>query len=243
MARIRSIHPGIWTDEDFAVLSMAARVLYFGILTECDDHGIFEWKPIGLKMRIFPADKVDVEPLISELIGANKVSQMEPDQDKYLGVRNFCKYQRPKKPTYRFPFKPEWGSYVGLTDDSSVPVPHQFGTGTEIPPQMKEEGGNRRRKEDSADAAPPSNSRYAFESGIIRLSKKHFDQWRENFSHLDLGAELIALTPWADQAGPERWFHAVANALAKRNREVKSGKDNAKNGPEFKWKSGIEGVV
>jgi hypothetical protein len=26
---------------------------------QCDDHGIFEWKPIVLKALIFPADNVE----------------------------------------------------------------------------------------------------------------------------------------------------------------------------------------
>ena len=31
MARIRSIHPGIWTDEAFVELSALARLLYIGL--------------------------------------------------------------------------------------------------------------------------------------------------------------------------------------------------------------------
>lgn len=37
MARIRSIHPGLYTDESFATLTMAARVLIIGIWNHADD--------------------------------------------------------------------------------------------------------------------------------------------------------------------------------------------------------------
>ena len=56
MARIRSVHPGIWTDEAFLSCDPLARLLFIGIWTDADDHGAFEWKPIGLKLKLLPAD-------------------------------------------------------------------------------------------------------------------------------------------------------------------------------------------
>lgn len=228
MARIRSIHPGIWTDEGFAMLSMAARVLLFGIWTDADDHGVFEWKPVGLKMRIFPADKVDIEPLLDELVMFNMVGRFTHDGREYGAVRNFCKFQRPKKPTYKYPMPPNVRTYVASTNAGSEPsgderdeVPHQYGTGSELSPQMEREEGigeKKERKKDTADAVSSSSKKYAFESGVIRLTDKHFNQWKQAFSHLDLAAELIALTEWA--ATQPKWFHAVSSALAKRNREM-----------------------
>lgn len=43
MARIRSIHPGLFTDEAFASLSMAARVLLLGLGTLTDYRDRFVW--------------------------------------------------------------------------------------------------------------------------------------------------------------------------------------------------------
>lgn len=65
---------------------------------------------------------------------------------------------------------------------------------------------------------PPSAGRRpaAFESGVIRLTQKDLDQWIEAFSHLDVKAELLALTEWAQKQ--QNWFMAVSGALAKRNR-------------------------
>lgn len=105
-------------------------------------------------------------------------------------------------------------------------------TPPETPPDTEQ---NRTESEtDAADAAPTSDllssnspspparaaKSYAFESGIIRLSQKDFDKWKRAYSHLDLEAELLSMTRWAAEQGPENWFFAVSGALAKRNREL-----------------------
>lgn len=101
----------------------------------------------------------------------------------------------------------------------------------------------RKKEEDTATAVPPSAAPYAFESGVIRLTPKDFNRWKEAFSHLDLSAELVGLTEWAGTQG-QKWFHAVSGALAKRNREAGIRIEQAKNGTgEFKWRSGMEGIV
>lgn len=41
MSRIRSIHPGLWTDEAFVSLSPMARLFLMGLWNECDDMGSF----------------------------------------------------------------------------------------------------------------------------------------------------------------------------------------------------------
>ena len=112
MARIRSVHPGLFTDEAFAGLSHAAQVLFIGIWTECDDQGVFEWKPIGLKMRIFPAANVDVSSLLAEMEAANMVRQFSHDDRQYGAVRNFCTYQKPKFPKFRFSIDDNIRAYV-----------------------------------------------------------------------------------------------------------------------------------
>lgn len=144
MSRIRSIHPGLFTDEAFVSVSMAARVLALGTWTECDDHGVFEWKPLTLKMKVFPADNADVDALLTELAAANMVKAFQQDGKKYGAVRNFCRYQRPKKPAYRHPLPNELRTYVHLSAIGSEPVTHQESTTSEKPPQMEDGGGKKK---------------------------------------------------------------------------------------------------
>lgn len=84
-----------------------------------------------------------------------------------------------------------------------------------------------------------SNKEYAFESGIIRLTEKDFNQWKSAFSHLDLAAELLGLSKWASEQGLN-WFPALSGALAKRNREAKARLTEK---PKFKTLSGMEGIL
>ncbi|WP_094755849.1 hypothetical protein [Acetobacter orientalis] len=98
MARIRSVHPGLYTDEAFMTLSMAARVLLVGLWSHADDGGGFEWKPLVLKARIFPADNLDIEPVMQELEENDVIKRYDVSGKGYGAVRNFGKWQRPQKP-------------------------------------------------------------------------------------------------------------------------------------------------
>lgn len=121
MARIRSVHPGLFTDEAFASVSPLARILMIGIWTECDDQGVFEWKPITLKMRILPADMADVSALLAELAGVNAIAKFDVAGKFYGAVRNFQKFQRPKKPNSVYPLPAEFRNYVASSGASSEP--------------------------------------------------------------------------------------------------------------------------
>jgi hypothetical protein len=66
--------------------------------TEADDHGIFEWKPITLKMRLLPADDSKLEVLLNELELQNLIKKFEVEGKDYGAIRNFCKFQKPRWP-------------------------------------------------------------------------------------------------------------------------------------------------
>lgn len=160
MSRIRSIHPGIYTDEDWAGVSVAARWLGVGLMTIADDNGIFEWKPLQIKMTIFPADAIDVAALLGELEQAGRLIQFTDSGKRYGAIRNFLRYQRPRKPKAWHPFpdaiKPFVGSGSELASDETGAVPQK----SELPsveskmvPQpsekcaQREEGGGMREDE------------------------------------------------------------------------------------------------
>lgn len=151
MSRIRSIHPGLWTDDAFMALSAHARLLIIGIWTEAFDDGVFEWKPLTLKARIFPADAVDMHALLDELVAGAFVRREEFEGRQIGLVRNFREYQRPKKPNSSGMLRAEWGTYVGIAAGGGEPVPHQSTTGSEKSPQMEDGGG-----EEDVDPPPPS---------------------------------------------------------------------------------------
>lgn len=142
MSRIRSVHPGLWTDEAFVSMSPLARVFFIGLWTEADDKGTFPWSPLKLKMRILPADNADVESLLGELVSGDAVMRYEVDGKEFGAIRNFTKFQRPKKPNDIHPCTKEACQYTGQdkkkqgvsdrdvpdqSESSSEPVPHHSG--------------------------------------------------------------------------------------------------------------------
>lgn len=98
MARIRSVHPGLATDEDMLECKPLVRLFFILLGTQADDYGCFEWKPVRLKVRLLPNDKDDVEPILAELERVNRVAAYTVAGKKYGVIRNFLKFQRPQKP-------------------------------------------------------------------------------------------------------------------------------------------------
>lgn len=161
MGRIRSVHPGLFTDEAYMSLSMAAKAALPGLWTECDDAGVFEWKPIVIKAKIFPADNVDMSAILGELQEVNCLRIVEVDGRKYGLIRNFRKWQRPEKPKHRHPLPDDCRSYVGLSPSHQQPITDAPANGSGISPQREEEGGKRKEEGDNTLPSPATISREA----------------------------------------------------------------------------------
>jgi hypothetical protein len=189
MARIRSVHPGLFTDENFAQLTLDCPIavpLLIGLWTEADDAGAFEWKPLTLKMRILPAAPVRVDDLLEVLAGVDLIRRFEIDGRTFGVIRNFVRWQRPKKPKDVHPYTAESRAYAGFVDgqrpragagrrsededDLFDEDAGEFrtgsakggtgsangGTGSELGRQREEEGG---RREESPPPPPPAGAR------------------------------------------------------------------------------------
>lgn len=149
MARIRSIHPGLFTDPEFAELDESAQVFFLGLLCEADDNGVFEWKPTMLRIRYRPTKDGPVDALLSELEAANKIASYEIGGRKYGAIRKFTQWQKPKSPKSWHPIPEHFRNYVGsggsiseIPTDEVTTLPRKG----EITPQ-REEGGGRREEE------------------------------------------------------------------------------------------------
>lgn len=158
MARIRSIHPGMFTDEQYMSLSLAAKFVWPGVWTEADDHGVLEWKPLTLKARLAPADPVDMPAIMDELVTAGLLLRFTEDGKQYAVVKGFLKWQRPKEPRYRFPFPQQAKLFA-----------ENFSNASPMSPQ-REEGGGRREEGSEANAsgadAPQDPVKVLFDEGV-----------------------------------------------------------------------------
>lgn len=96
MARIRTIKPDFWTDGNMIGLTPFARLFFIGLwnFTLCD-RGHLPDDPMGLKLKILPADSVDPFELVEELLGRGRVTRLSmADGRTFLFVPRFVDHQK-----------------------------------------------------------------------------------------------------------------------------------------------------
>lgn len=122
MARIRSVHPGLFTDEGFVGLSAEAQVFFIGLWTEADDQGLFEWRPSRLHLRLMPTKPVNVADLLSELEQADPpmICAFEHGGKRFGAIRNFRRWQKPKTPNTIHTLPDSLREYVGLKAEQNT---------------------------------------------------------------------------------------------------------------------------
>jgi len=95
MARIRTIKPGFFFNEELAALPPFTRLFFIGLWTQVDREGRCEDRPVRLKANLFPYDNVDVEEMILELVAYGHLVRYSVGGVKILAVPNFLKHQIP----------------------------------------------------------------------------------------------------------------------------------------------------
>lgn len=134
MARIRTIKPEFWTDDAITECSLSARLLFIGMWNFADDRGNIERSAKQMKMKIFPADVIEIEPLLRELLFHNLLIEYEVEDKKYLHIRTFTEHQRINRPSDTgLPLYDEsLRTHGGLTEDSPTEGKGREGKGREV---------------------------------------------------------------------------------------------------------------
>lgn len=94
MARIRTIKPSFFKNEELADLPMTARMLFIGLWTLADREGRLEDRHKRIKVEIFPYDTVDIDSLLSRLQSAGFIMRYGVGEMKVIQIINFSKHQR-----------------------------------------------------------------------------------------------------------------------------------------------------
>lgn len=98
MARIRSIKPEFWDDEEIADLPRDARLLYIGTWNQADEHGRLRGNPKWIKGKIFPYDDdIDadyIDGLLKMLSDMGKVVRYTVAGKAYMYLPNLDRHQR-----------------------------------------------------------------------------------------------------------------------------------------------------
>lgn len=101
MARIRTIKPEFWTDEDMAEVSEAACLLAIGLLNYADDEGYFNANPKLIKAAVFPIREpsVTIPVMLRELSNHGYLCMFSTSDNRHFGlIQNFAKHQVVNKP-------------------------------------------------------------------------------------------------------------------------------------------------
>lgn len=205
MARIRSVHPSLWTDENFVSLQVMARLFLIGMWNEADDYGLFEWKPTRLKMRLAPNDAIDAAAIMDELAAAGFLVRLDRD-GKALGlVKNFRKFQRPKTPSSPLvPLDDAILSIIGIDKPADVPQSHR--SPSPVPPQPSPDDGEKSpQMEDGGGRMEGEGEKFASLTQA-RVRADDFAELWSAYPHPPNASRKLAEAAWARVAGeaPER---------------------------------------
>lgn len=147
MARIRTIKPEFWTDEEMAELSEPACLLAIGLLNYADDEGYFNANTKLIKAAVFPIREpsVPITVLVRELSNCGYLTMFSTTDGKHFGrITNFARHQVINKP--------KESKIKGLEL-----IPYESGTDTVlVPPGMDQGSGIREGNE------TPHNAREIF---------------------------------------------------------------------------------
>lgn len=97
VARIRTIKPKFFTDEDLAELAFSDRLLFVGLWTQADKAGRLEDRPKRLKAELFPYDDLDMDDALGRLANAKFITRYEGNGKRLIQVRTWHRHQRPPK--------------------------------------------------------------------------------------------------------------------------------------------------
>lgn len=87
--------PGFFQNEQLAELPFEARLLFIGLWCMADREGRLENRPKRIKMNVFPADSIDVEPLLDGLEGRGLIERYEAKGVPCIEIPKFLEHQRP----------------------------------------------------------------------------------------------------------------------------------------------------
>jgi hypothetical protein len=99
MPRQRTLHADQATDEDVCKLSIHARYVWLMLPCHADNEGRIDDRPGRLKAEILPADVVEMDDLLEEIVQAKLITRGAG----FIRIVDFLRWQR-SSPYYG----PEW---------------------------------------------------------------------------------------------------------------------------------------
>lgn len=105
MARLRTVKPGLFTNDLLAEIAPLGRLLFIGLWCIADREGRLEDRPRRIKAEVLPYDEADVDTLLNDLHARNFIIRYEADGNRYIQVVNWQQWQ-----PFEREIPPEWES-------------------------------------------------------------------------------------------------------------------------------------
>jgi hypothetical protein len=119
VARIRTIKPQFFLNEDVAALPYEWRLLFIGLWTQADRSGRLEDRPQRLKAALFPYDDLDVNDGLGCLTNAGLITRYDGNGQRLIAIPKWAKHQQPNTKEALSEFPPPEGT------ENTVPAPCQ----------------------------------------------------------------------------------------------------------------------
>lgn len=139
MARIRSIKPEFFLNDELAALGPYSQLLFAGLWTQADREGRLSDRPARLKAALLPYYDLDVNDLLDELADAGFIERYEIAGKTYIQVTAFLTHQCPNV----------------KESPSTIPAPCQHDTSTPLIGREGKEGKG--REHDARDEKIPAS--------------------------------------------------------------------------------------
>jgi len=94
VARIRSVKPELFFDEELASRDIWCRYFFIGLFNQADKAGRMEDRPARLKANIYPYDEFDAERALT-ILSPKFIRRYEVEGRNYIQINAFSKHQRP----------------------------------------------------------------------------------------------------------------------------------------------------
>lgn len=223
MARIRTIKPEFWRDEDLSSISAEAALLAIGLLNYADDEGYFSANKKLIECDVFPLRNLSstVPVLLQELSGIGYVRLFDGSDNKQYGqVANFVKHQviskpRPSKIKGLDAFQEDSGNGTGTLQEDSGNGTGAFLVGKERKGKEKEWNGGEAADTDfkiSLDWKPSQDAKE-----LIKIARGKLPTDDAMKAHL---ANFVGYWRTRDDTRrQDQWDHAYADWVVKKETE------------------------
>lgn len=202
-------------------LSIPSRLFYIGLWNFADDNGVLEADPVALKAKIYPADDLNIQNLINEIVQSNKMFAYEIKGKKYLLIKALKNHQvidRPRISNLPLPTRNQLKSI----DFIEISV----GKGKEG--KGKEGKGTQKEADSSEDASPIVLTYPTVGKGGIEwhLREAKLKEYQDSYPNLDALSICRKARQWCiDNPGKRKTVGGMAAFLTRwLNKETDSPK-------------------